>query len=80
MDRPWREVVVPSSSIPVDSFLKWCGAAPTGGRAKLMVRAGRVLVNDGVETRRSRLLYPGDRVEVAGGGRWRVVSPPEECR
>lgn len=80
MEQAWREVVVHTPSIPLDAFLKWCGAAPTGGQAKLMVQSGRVLVNGRVETRRSTKLQPGDRVEVAGGGRWRLVSPPDQCR
>ncbi|MEW6547282.1 MAG: RNA-binding S4 domain-containing protein [Bacillota bacterium] len=80
MDQPWREVAIHTPAIALDSFLKWCGAAPTGGQAKLLVQAGQVLVNDQVETRRTRMLAPGDRVEVRGRGRWRVGSPPEQCR
>jgi ribosome-associated protein len=75
-----RDVPIRTPVIAVDSFLKWCGAAPTGGQAKLLVQGGRVLVNGQVETRRSRLLVPGDLVEVTGQGRWRVGSPAEQCR
>lgn len=80
MQEPWPEVIIHTPAIPLDGFLKWCGAARTGGEAKVMVQAGRVLVNDQTETRRSRLLRPGDRVEVPGKGRWRVASPPQPCR
>jgi len=75
-----RDVPIRTPAIPLDGFLKWCGAAPTGGQAKLLVQGGRVLVNGQVETRRSRMLVPGDLVEVTGQGRWRVGSPPGQCR
>ncbi|MEW6398675.1 MAG: RNA-binding S4 domain-containing protein [Bacillota bacterium] len=75
-----RQVPILTPTIALDGFLKWCGAAPTGGQAKLLVRGGQVLVNDRVETRRSRLLAPGDLVEVKGRGRWRVGSPQGQCR
>lgn len=80
MEEPVRDVPIRTPVIALDSFLKWCGAAPTGGQAKLLVQGGRVLVNGQVETRRSRMLAPGDLVEVMGRGRWRVGSPPGQCR
>lgn len=73
-----REVPIHTSTITLEAFLKWCAVAPTGGQAKLLIRAGQVLVNGQVETRRSRRLVPGDAVEVRGRGGWRVASPPSE--
>lgn len=65
---------VDTPGLALAAFLKWAGAAPTGGRAKLLVRQGGVRVNGQVETRPSRRLFPGDRVEV--GGRELVVVGP----
>lgn len=53
-------------SIKLDQFLKWQGLVGTGGEAKQLVQAGAVLVNGTVETRRSRRLRTGDRVQVHG--------------
>jgi len=66
--------VIRTPNIPLASFLKWAGVAPTGGQAKLLVRRGGVRVNGEVEVRPSRRLIPGDRVEV--GGRELVVASP----
>jgi ribosome-associated protein len=49
--------------------------ASTGGHAKLLVQQGEVIVNEVVETRRGRMLQPGD-VVGAGGEEYRVCSSP----
>lgn len=48
--------------IKLDSFLKIENAVSSGGEAKMMIAEGYVSVNDEVEMRRGRKLYPGDRV------------------
>jgi ribosome-associated protein len=52
--------------IKLDQFLKWVGAAQTGGEAKLMIQGGEVKVNGAIETRRARKLVEGDSVMVKG--------------
>ena len=52
--------------IKLDQFLKWVGAAQTGGEAKLMIQGGEVKVNGAIETRRARKLVEGDSVMVQG--------------
>jgi ribosome-associated protein len=52
------------NTIKLDQFLKWVGAASTGGHAKLMIQGGDVLVNGEIETRRGKKLVTGDRVTV----------------
>ncbi len=53
-------------TIKLDQFLKWVGAAQTGGEAKLMIQGGEVKVNGAIETRRARKLVEGDSVMVNG--------------
>lgn len=60
--------------IQLQQFLKLSGAARTGGEAKLLVMQGKVKVNGRQELRRSRKLYPGDEVEVAGRGQFVVIA------
>lgn len=50
----------------LDQFLKLEGLADTGGRAKVLIQGGDVLVNGEIETRRRRKLVPGDVVSIAG--------------
>ena len=53
-----------SSGITLGQALKAANLVGSGGEAKFLVRAGEVLVNGEVETRRGRQLKEGDVVEV----------------
>jgi ribosome-associated protein len=57
---------VDEAYIKLDQFLKWSGAADTGGHAKQVVQDGQVQVNGETETRRGRKLRKGDQVTYAG--------------
>lgn len=61
MDRV--EIMTPF--IKLDSFLKFCGAAETGGQAKELVQAGQVKVNGEICPQRGKKLHDGDVVTVA---------------
>ena len=60
------EIEITSEFIKLDAFLKFCGAAGTGGEAKNLVAEGAVLVNGEVCTMRGKKLRPGDTVAVDG--------------
>ena len=66
----WVEITTPF--IKLDSFLKFCGAAETGGQAKELVQEGRVKVNGEVCTMRGKKLRDGDLVTVVTES-WVVV-------
>ena len=55
-----------SSHIRLDQFLKLADVAQSGGEAKVLIKAGEVMVNGEIETRRKRKLIPGDTVKVDG--------------
>ncbi len=57
---------ISTKHIELNSFLKVVGIANTGGRAKLIIRAGEVKVNREAETRNKRKLHAGDTVEFDG--------------
>jgi len=54
------------STIRLDQFLKLMGLVGSGGEAKHLIQDGQVLLNDQVETRRSKKLSPGDKVTLGG--------------
>ena len=58
------QVPIDTDSVTLGAFLKWAGAAATGGQAKTLIQSGHVEVNGQVERRRGRRLVPGDRVEI----------------
>ncbi len=67
-----EKVSISTEFIKLDSFLKFCGAAETGGQAKELVQGGKVLVNGEVCTMRGKKLRPGDVVAVDGGGSYSI--------
>ena len=50
--------------IKLDSFLKFCGLAETGGHAKEIVAEGACYVNDEICMQRGKKLRDGDIVKV----------------
>ena len=59
-----QRVEIHTTEIRLDGLLKFSGIAGTGGEAKFLVQSGRIRVNGAGETRRSRRLQDGDRVEL----------------
>ncbi|MDR2908971.1 MAG: RNA-binding S4 domain-containing protein [Oscillospiraceae bacterium] len=62
-----KEVKITTEFIKLDSFLKFCGAAATGGEAKLMIAGGKVFVDAEPCAMRGKKLRPGMTVEIDGG-------------
>ena len=60
------KIEITSEFIKLDAFLKFCGAAGTGGEAKNRVADGAVLVNGEVCTMRGKKLRAGDVVAIDG--------------
>ncbi len=67
-----NKVTITTEYIKLDAFLKWAGAAETGGDAKDMVQSGRVTVNGEVCTMRGKKLRTGD-VAAVNGDEYEVV-------
>ena len=50
--------------IKLDSLLKAVNIVGSGGEAKMVIADGLVRVNNEVELRRGRKLYPGDKIDL----------------
>jgi ribosome-associated protein len=61
-----RIVLIRAEPIELSQFLKFAGAAESGGQAKQAVVDGEVLVNGAVETRKGKKLLAGDKVTFGG--------------
>ncbi len=60
------ELKIRDAFIKLDTAMKLAGLVDTGGQAKYYLAEEMVLVNDEVETRRGRKLYPGDWFSLEG--------------
>ena len=59
-----EKVKISTEFIKLDQFLKWLAVVDSGSQAKQVILDGEVKVNDEVETRRGRKIYPEYRVEI----------------
>ena len=59
-----EKVKISTEFIKLDQFLKWLAVVDSGSQAKQVILDGKVKVNDEVETRRGRKIYPEYKVEV----------------
>ena len=59
-----EKVKISTEFIKLDQFLKWLAVVDSGSDAKQVILEGKVKVNDEVETRRGRKIYPEYKVEI----------------
>ena len=59
-----EKVKISTEFIKLDQFLKWIAVIDSGSEAKEVILDGKVKVNDEVETRRGRKIYPEYKVEI----------------
>ena len=69
-----KQIVIHSEYIKLDSFLKLADCVSTGGMAKALLQEGAVRVNNELEERRGRKLYPGDIIQVEDCGTFQVAA------
>lgn len=66
-------IAIHTEWIKLQDFLKFCGAAQTGGEAKLLIQDGEVSVNGEVCTMRGKKLRDGDTATLRGKT-WQVSA------
>ena len=59
-----EKVKISTEFVKLDQFLKWLAVVDSGSQAKQVILDGKVKVNDEVETRRGRKIYPEYKVEI----------------
>ena len=59
-----EKVKISTEFIKLDQFLKWIAVVDSGSEAKEVILDGKVKVNDEVEKRRGRKIYPEYKVEI----------------
>ncbi|MFP4077535.1 MAG: RNA-binding S4 domain-containing protein [Bacillota bacterium] len=67
-----KDIEITTPFIKLGQFLKYANIAASGGDVKAVLFDESVKVNDEVETRRGRKLYPGDRIDVEGVGTFTI--------
>lgn len=60
-----ERVKISTDFIKLDQFLKWVGFTDSGSEAKELILSGNIKVNNEIETRRGRKIYPDYKIETA---------------
>ena len=69
-----KDIVIDTEFITLGQLLKMTDAISSGGMAKWFLSENEVYVNGEVDDRRGRKLRDGDIINIAGAGRFRIVS------
>lgn len=74
LDEKYEEIEIDTEYITLGQFLKLTNIFDSGGMIKAFLQDRGVFVQDEVEHRRGRKLYPGDVVKVDDAAGYIVVS------
>lgn len=58
------DVRITSDYITLGQFIKFVGIISNGAEAKMYLASNKAYINDELDTRRGRKIYPGDVVKV----------------
>lgn len=64
MSKKTIKINIQTDYIQLQQFLKIGNIIDSGGMAKIFLEENKVLVNEEVENRRGRKLYPGDVIRI----------------
>ena len=60
-----KKIEINTETIKLDQFLKWANIVETGGKAKILIQAGKIKVNGEIEKKRSFKLKSGDIITIS---------------
>jgi len=69
-----EKVKIDSEYITLGQFLKYVNIVSSGGMVKAVLQDTKIIVNDVLEARRGKKLYPGDKIVIKGRGDYRISN------
>ena len=67
-----EKIIIKSEYITLGQFIKFTNIVSSGGMVKAILEEYTIHVNDILESRRGKKLYPGDKISIKGIGTYRV--------
>ncbi len=67
-----KKIIIKSDYITLGQFIKFTNIVSSGGMVKAILEEHTIYVNDVLEARRGKKLYPGDKILIKGIGTYRV--------
>ena len=69
-----EKIKIKSEYITLGQFIKFANITSSGGMVKTILEENKIYVNDILESRRGKKLYPGDKVLIKSIGLYRIAS------
>lgn len=69
-----EKIQIQSDYITLGQFIKFANISSSGGMVKAVLQDYKIYVNDILESRRGKKLYPGDKVLVKTVGVYRISN------
>ncbi len=67
-----EKINISSEYITLGQFIKYANIVSSGGMVKAVLVEKTIHVNDVLEARRGKKLYPGDKIVIKGIGSYRI--------
>ena len=67
-----EKIIISGEYITLGQFLKYANIVSSGGMVKAILAEYTIYVNDILEARRGKKLYPGDKVLIKSIGTYRI--------
>ena len=69
-----EKIKIKSEYITLGQFIKYANITGSGGMVKAILQEHKIYVNDVLDSRRGKKLYPGDKVLIKNIGVYRIVK------
>ncbi len=67
-----EKVIISSEYITLGQFIKYVNIVSSGGMVKPFLAENKIYLNDILEARRGKKVYPGDKVLIKGIGVYKI--------
>ncbi len=68
------KIKIESDYITLGQFIKFADITSSGGMVKAILQEHKVYINDILDNRRGKKLYPGDKVLIKDIGTYRITK------
>jgi S4 domain protein YaaA len=69
-----EKIKIKSDYITLGQFIKFANISSSGGMVKAILQENKIHVNDILESRRGKKLYPGDKILIKSIGVYRITK------
>lgn len=69
-----EKIRIESEYITLGQFIKFANITSSGGMVKAILQEHKIYINDVLDSRRGKKLYPGDKVLIKGIGVYRITN------